>query len=898
MSIIRKVMYIRMKQNIQKFLIALAAFAALSAAPAVVSAASSGIWDTGDCPSAVVVANHTSRENANSNCWGSAVTASAGDEVDVRVIYHNHSSTGAANAWTTVNQPSGSQGSFSFTGFVQSGSSQLSNAVTVTFKDGPHTISLVGADWTPDNGGTWRSLPATGTQNLGTIAPNAVGWVKYRFIVGGPANPGTGMTGGTCTITSFTANPASITAGSSATLSWNTTGCTSVSLAGGRVSGNVSASGSRDTGAVNSTTTYVLTAAGGGASRTASAVVNVRAGGTNPTACVITNFSANPSTVQAGGSSMLSWSTTGCSNVTISGPGMSGQQAISGSAWTGALYGASSYTLTAMNSAGQSVSQSLTVSVNSVVNPSCSVTSFYASPSQVAYGQSTTLYWNTSGFSSVSVIGPGVNSSMMSGSIPTGAIYGTATFTITGYCSGSAATTQTVTVTNTLVNPQGSAPQATTLTAYAGTDGTSETLNGYINSNTSSYYGSQVTYNFQYGTSQYALYNSTPVQTMYSGSGNVSAYVTGLQPNTTYYYQLIASNSYGSTQGGILSFVTNGSGMYGSITAVTSLATNVVPTSARLNGLVYGTQNLYGATTYFEYGTSPSFGSQTAAQSVVNSSANNYFDVISTTPNTTYYYRIVAVWNGQKYYGSSIAFSTPPTTGGPGTTTTVVTRTVNVGVGAGSAFVSLNIADQTVGIAPGDAITYTINWQNVSSVTLTNATLAVILPSGVVYTQSTQGVLTTNNTVVVPVGTLTPGQQGSVTIFARAAETLIPGTNLVTTATLTFTTPGNAQDSAIAYVLNNVVNRNSLAGLALWGSGFFPNTLLGWVLLIGLIVLLVLLARWFYDRQAAERAARIPVQHNYYGNGNGTGYHAPASHNPEPPHAPHYGGYQGDNLPH
>ncbi len=889
-----------MKKITQALFLAAFSLAVVSAAPVVARAASSGIWDSGDCPSAVAIANHTTQENASSNCWGTSVSAKAGDEIDVRIIYHNHSSAGAAGTVAHVNQPAGTQNAFSFTGFITSGSNQLTGSSVVNFTDGAHSLTLVGVTWYPANPGTAQSMAAVYDQQLGTIAPNGVGNVKYRFVVNGVSGSGTGTgtTGTACTINSFTANPASIVAGSSATLSWNTTGCANVSLAGGRVSGNVSAAGSRDTGAVNSTTTYVLTAAGGGKSVTASAIVNVRQGGTNPTLCQINSFAANPGSVSAGGSSMLSWSTTGCANVTISGGTLGGNQPVSGSLPTGALFAPTTYTLTAWSSSGQSVSQFATVNVNTVTQQ-CSIGTFYASPSQVASGSSTTLYWNTTGCTSVSVTGPGVSSSALSGSVPTGVIYGTATFTITAY-GPNGPVSQNTTVTTMSINPQGSAPVATTMPSSMGPDGSSQTLNGYIGSYYSSSYASSTTYSFQYGTSQYSLYNSTPTQTLYNGSGNVSAYVTGLMPNTTYYYQLVASNSYGSTHGGVLSFVTNAGGSFGTLTAMTTLATNVVPTSARLNGLVYGTQSVSGATTYFEYGTSPSFGSQTSAQSVINSSVNNYFDVIYTSPNTTYYYRIVAVQNGQKYYGSSIAFTTPGvTTGGPNIPTTNVVTQV-IGVGAGSAFVSLNIADQSVGIAPGDAITYTINWQNVSTVTLTNATLSVVLPSGVTYTQSTQGVLTTNNTVVVPVGTLVPGQAGSVTIFARANETLIPGTNLVTTATLAFTTPRNAQDSAIAYVLNNVVNRtNSLAGLALWGGGFFPGTLLGWVILIGLIIILVLLARWFYDRQAAERAARMPVQHNYYGAAAANGYHAPAqpSHSPDP-HAPHYGGYQGDNLPH
>jgi len=133
--------------------------------------------------------------------------------------------------------------------------------------------------------------------------------------------------------------------------------------------------------------------------------------------------------------------------------------------------------------------------------------------------------------------------------------------------------------------------------------------------------------------------------------------------------------------------------------------------------------------------------------------------------------------------------------------------------------------------------------------------------------------LTTNNTVAVSVGTLLPVAQGTFTIQAVTNNSIAPGSNFVTTATAAFTLPTNAQDSAVAYVLNSVVaQNNNLAGLALFGYGFFPTTLFGWILLLGLLLLLILIGRYYYHRANAHMAATTPVSHTYTTSNTTTGY--------------------------
>ena len=861
---------------------------------------------TNDCAT-VMIGNATTQNGVGSSCWPTSISAQPGDTINVRVYYHNTGTAAAGNAVVTLNPVStGASTSFAFTGIVSGGQAQTSGQAYLNLPTA-ETLTLSHVAVYPDQavGPTYVSNTSlfNGGLSLGTIQPPSTcsasnsfchqGSVVASFVVGSAATNNTNNTSASaCTINSFNASPTSVASGSSSTLSWNTTGCTSVSIAGGRISNNYNATGTVSTGALASTTTFVLTAAGNGAAHSASAVVNVSNANTG-SACTITSFNASPNNISSGNSSTLSWNTTGCSTVSIAGGSISGNYAANSSVGTGTLYGTTTYVLTAASANGASTTSSTTVTVNSVVNNNCSISSFYASPTQVVSGGSTTLYWNTVGCTSVNVSGPNFNSSSFSGAQSVGPIYGSQSYTLTAYSSTGSPVSQTVTVSTSYVNQTGSAPTATTLAAQVGSDGVSATLNGYVNSNNGASYSGcyftcgTTTYYFQYGTSQYSLTSTTPTQT--TTSGNASSYISGLLSNTTYYFQIIASNSYGSSYGGVLSFVTNGYGLNSAVTAITTIPDNVTANSARLNGLVTGTDTntYYGsnASVYFEYGTSPSLGLRTNAQTATLSNTSNYFNTISTSADTTYYYRIDATVNGQTYMGSTVAFSTPGYTGNITTNTNTTTTISRIGTGGGSAFLQLAITDASQSILPGDSLSYVVTYQNISGLTLSNVVINVILPTGVTFRQSSEGVLTTNNTVAVSVGQLLPTAQGTFTIQAATDVNIVPGNNFVTTATAAFTLPSSAQDSAVAYVLNNVVTQNQLAGLALFGYGFFPTTLLGWILLLGLLLLLILIARYFYHRANAQRMATAPVTHVHY-------------ETPAAPSSPAMHGYNGDNLPH
>lgn len=165
-------------------------------------------------------------------------------------------------------------------------------------------------------------------------------------------------------ITFFAASPSSISPGAFSALSWTTFNATSVKISG---IGNVGTSGTTSVSPA-STTNYILEATNGSSSASASTVVFVVGIATPPPASLavptILSFTASPTNVAAGGSTVLSWNTLNATSASIAGFGpvpVSGSLSVN-TAGTGSI----TFSLTATNSAGNSYANA-TISVGSSV---------------------------------------------------------------------------------------------------------------------------------------------------------------------------------------------------------------------------------------------------------------------------------------------------------------------------------------------------------------------------------------------------------------------------------------------------------------------------------------------------------------------------------------------------
>lgn len=186
----------------------------------------------------------------------------------------------------------------------------------------------------------------------------------------------------------------------------------------------------------------------------------------------------------------------------------------------------------------------------------------------------------------------------------------------------------------------------------------SATVTGTINPN-----DTPTSYWFWYGTStQYANHTTGQIGLTGKNDISVSADLIGLAPNTTYYYRISASNIKGSVEGENKTFKTADVSQLPAVN--TSQARNVQATSATIGGTV--NPNGLNTTYYFQYGTTPSYGSTAPA---TPQSAGNGTNAVSVSTallglkaNTTYYYRLAAVNGAGTSYGMNMTFKTTSST--------------------------------------------------------------------------------------------------------------------------------------------------------------------------------------------------------------------------------------------
>jgi hypothetical protein len=221
-------------------------------------------------------------------------------------------------------------------------------------------------------------------------------------------------------ILQFTANPANIQPGQSSTLTWVVQNATSVTIQPGI--GSVNATSGSTSVQPNQTTTYTLTATGPAGTVNQAVTVQVGAAGTgNPQ---IIRFEASPLTIAPGGSSTLSWATSGATQVSISGVGNvnpNGSTVVSPSQTT-------TYTLTAASADGKSVTAPVTVTVAGANIPQ--IVTFVATPQNISPGQSTKICWQVNGATSISIT-PDVGSNLNANDCATVSPATTTTYTLT-----------------------------------------------------------------------------------------------------------------------------------------------------------------------------------------------------------------------------------------------------------------------------------------------------------------------------------------------------------------------------------------------------------------------------------------------------------------------------------
>ena len=304
---------------------------------------------------------------------------------------------------------------------------------------------------------------------------------------------------------------------------------------------------------------------------------------------------------------------------------------------------------------------------------------------------------------------------------------------------------------------------------------------------------------------------SVPAQSGLTGTSAVPVNValTGLQPNTTYYYEVVATNSVGTTDGSILSFTTPAAPA--ATLATTQAASNVTSTAATLSGSV----NPEGAATSvsFIYGTDPTLTTgttTTTAQPIGNGTSAVGVNVALTGlhPNTTYYFKVEATNSAGTTDGSILSFTTPAAAAAPLATTqaasnvTATTAALNGSVNPEGGATSVSFVygtDRT--LTTGTTTTTAQQIASGTSAVLVNAALTGLQPNTTYYFK----VVATNS-----VGTTV----GSISNFTTAAAPQPPPPAEIQRATVVFRQATNRKGKPVGkptlagfqFTFNTVMN--------------------------------------------------------------------------------------------
>ncbi|MFA6353632.1 MAG: hypothetical protein WCW93_01730 [Candidatus Paceibacterota bacterium] len=526
---------------------------------------------------------------------------------------------------------------------------------------------------------------------------------------------------------------------------------------------------------------------------------------------------ANPSSIQYGGNSTLVWNSanaTSCSSYWTSSTATSGSGIVNPNVTT-------TYSVTCVNSTGQQASASATVSVNQTTQTP--TVTLYANPSSIQNGNSSILTWNSTNASYCS--GSWNGGSATSGS---SSVYPTYTNNYTITCYGTNGQQASAAATVYVNQYQQQTCQDTSANNYGGTLPCT-----YIQT-------CRDTSAINYGGVLPCRYNNY-IQTCQDINANNYG---GVLP-CTYIIQTCRDTS-AINYGGVLPCRYN---------IVVNNRPTVVLYSDQTNVAYNGSATLRWITTNATYcnasggsvgwaGTKSigpgSFytGSLTGSRTFTLTCSNNFGTAVDSETITV---RNQTIVNPKPIPTSLVLITSSVDRNQPIVPTIDNTRP-----------------------RPGDEINYTVSYQNIGTGAISNLTLRVDLPYEVDYISSNpNNPNRSGNTLIFTLGTLKANGQGTVTIKTRVRDNIAEGTNLNFPATLSYTDPAGQPQSVNANVSAQVWSATKdettilPLGANVFGAGFLPTNLFGWLLLLILILILAFLARYIFDQSFRKKTTVI-----------------------------------------
>ncbi len=628
----------------------------------------------------------------------------------------------------------------------------------------------------------------------------------------------------------ITADSSNVAYNGSTTIRWNSSNATSCSASGGvnGWSGSKALLGSFHTGSLTNAATFHINCSNSSGSDNASVTVSV---GSQQVQMPIVTISANPNNVSYNGTSIIIWSSTDATSCNASGGtnGWAGTKSLYGNFNTGAMTGTRTFNITCSNSAGSnSASVTVTVGNQQIINPNVTI---YADDNDIDEDDSTIIRWTSNNADSCSASG-GANgwsgSKALSGSFHTGSLSSNRTFSIT--CS----------------NEQGSDSDSVTINVDEDNGSSGDISVDLTADDTSIDEGDNVRLRWDSdnaddcetigGTSDW---NRKNIGT--SGSFTVN----DLDDDET--FKIECTNDDGDSDTDSVTVRVSGNSNNNDRPTVDLTVDRSVINAGQSTTVRWDVEDADDC--YASGGTNGWSGSKNRSSGSFSTgamygSATFFLDCGNDEGNESDSVTVQVVSTPVVQPPQTIYIPSPA----PAPIVRNTTTYINTG-GVSKPLVELTIDGGDDSISTNEERIYDVEWKNISGQTLRKVALRIVLPESMTFENTNRGSYTSkDNTITLDVDELRPGETGDMLFTARTKSTLRNNQLVVVVANMVYTDNSDTQGDVVAYATHHVDLGGSVLGANVFGAGFFPTTLLGWLFFLLLLLLLLLLVRYLYGR--------------------------------------------------
>ena len=571
--------------------------------------------------------------------------------------------------------------------------------------------------------------------------------------------------------------------------------------------------------------------------------------------------------VDEGDSTTLRWTSNYANSCYASGD-WSGSKSTNSSQSTGSLFSTRSYHITCTGPGGQA-SDSVTVTVrdnnddDDDNNDSNVTVTIRADDTLIDEGDSTILRWNSTNADYCLASQDWSGTKDEDDSESTGRLFDDQTYRITCYNnSDSDSDSVTVRVEDININP--GRVTTTVVTEFpTGVSQTQATLNGFILNSQSM----ASTVWFEWGTSANFLGFQTPETSI----GNIvsspfARSITGLSANTTYFYRAVARTSAGTVRGAILSFSTPTGQVAGDVFVpfVPSTGTASVSVTKKVENISTpnGSSDRVSAWA----------GNQLRFTIVVENTGSRTLTNLKVTDELPTYIEYVrggtlgsdgraVTWTIDRLTAGETRTLTLDTTMSACSTGAAIENHAKVSgsqistVTSNAATILLNQGDLEMTIRTdkefvqrGDEVNYTVTLTNNSTANLTGGQVRVALPNSLTFQSADNAYTEGSNVFTFNIDSIAAGATKEIHFVVEVNRQARSGESINLSAVATF---GNTTVSANKTITVGAGNGAAGVGFA----GFFPGSLVGWLLIIILLVVLALLVRKAFFSHEKEQEA-------------------------------------------